>query len=170
MARVRRREARDLNVVPHQVVWRGQRVKLPLKEFFLGVPARPPAQNTAHLQIFAQNVPHHVGRPHPLGRAFVVGTAGGMHMVIAREPVPLGQVDPALKLKPLMRIAPGWHRKPTGLGQILGPACELHVVITGRKRDRFTVGSVNLRMKKEIRGQPLALRRVDPAQAIANQE
>ncbi len=97
MAGVRRREAGDLDVVAHQVVGGRQRVDLALEELLLGIPARPPRQHAADVQVLAQDVPPHVLGLDALGRALVVRAAGRVDVMIARVPVHLGQVDPALE-------------------------------------------------------------------------
>ena len=99
---VRGGEARDLDVVAHQVFGGRQRVHLAVEELLLGVPARAPGQHAADVEVLAQDVPHHVVGLDALGRALVVGAAGGVDVVVAREPVHLRQVDPALEREDLV--------------------------------------------------------------------
>ena len=108
MAGVRRGKARDFDVVAHQVFGGGERVDLALEELLLGVPARPPAQHAADVQVLAQDVPPHVLGLDALGRAFVVGTARRVDVVVAGEPVHRRQVDPALELERLMMGLASW--------------------------------------------------------------
>src|SRR4029077_17058202 len=60
--RVARGEAGALHVVTHEVLLGRKLVVLTLEECLLEIPARSPAQHRAHLQILAQNIPHHVLR------------------------------------------------------------------------------------------------------------
>src|SRR4051794_2398713 len=89
-------EAADLDVVPHDVVLRRKLVHCPFKELLLVVPARPPRKHAAHVEVLANDVPHHVGWRNTFGRRFVMRAAGGMHMMIARDPAEISQLDPAL--------------------------------------------------------------------------
>ena len=43
-----------------------------VKKLFLVIPARPPGQHAADVQIFPKDVPHHVFGPDSRGRAFIV--------------------------------------------------------------------------------------------------
>ena len=98
MPRVRGREPADLDVVSHQVVRLRQGVRLPLKELFLGIPARAPGQHAADVQILAQDMPHHVGGTDPFGRAVVMGTPRCVNVMVSRVPEPLGRVNPPPQL------------------------------------------------------------------------
>ncbi len=93
MAGVRRGEAGDLDVVAHQVFGRRERVDLALEELLLGVPARPPRQHAADVEVFAQDVPPHVLGLDPFGRALVMRAAGRVDVMIAGEPVQLREVE-----------------------------------------------------------------------------
>src|SRR5208337_3674255 len=57
MPRVRRRKARDFDIVAHHVFGCGERVDLALEELLLGVPARTPAQHAANIKVLAQDMP-----------------------------------------------------------------------------------------------------------------
>ena len=103
VAGVRRGEAGDLDVVAHQVVGGRKRVDLAVEELLLGVPARAPGQHAADVEVFAQDVPPHVLGLDALGRALVMPAAGGVDVVVAGIPAHLGQVDPALELKRLLK-------------------------------------------------------------------
>ena len=102
VAGVRRRKPRNLDVVPHQVIASRQRVDLAVEELLLGVPARAPGKNAADIQVFTQNVPPHVVGLDSFSRALIVSAAGGMDVVVAREPAQLGEMNPAFELKRLL--------------------------------------------------------------------
>ncbi len=99
MPGVRRGKAAHLDVVPHQVIGPRQVRDFPLEVLLLRVPAGTPAQHAADVQILPDDVPHHVGRRHPFGRAVVVCTAGRMHVMVARIPVPRRRMNPALEVE-----------------------------------------------------------------------
>ena len=90
-------EAGDLHVVPHHIVFGRELVDFALKEFLLVIPAWPPRQNATNVEVFAENVQHHVRGSHAFGRGFVVGTAGSVDMMIAAIPAAVGQLDPAFE-------------------------------------------------------------------------
>src|SRR5207253_2340163 len=95
------REARHLDIIAEQVVWRRQLVDLAIEVALLVIPARPPAQTAADVEVLAKNVPDHVRRRDTFGRAFVMGAAGGVHMVVPRIPSFRRRMDPALKTERL---------------------------------------------------------------------
>ena len=101
---------------------------LALEEVLLGVPAGAPAQDAADIEVLAQDVPPHVLGLHPLGGALVMGTAGGVDVVVAGEPVLARQVNPPLELERLDVPARPGHRDGPGLRPVLGPAGVLDLV------------------------------------------
>ena len=60
------------------------------------IEARAPGEVGADFYIFAEAVAHHIGGMNAFGGLFVVGTAGGMNMMVAGPPAELRWVDPAL--------------------------------------------------------------------------
>ena len=78
-----RAEAGDLDVVAEQVGALRDGVDLAGEELLLEVEARAPGQVAADLQVFAQDVAHHVLGVDALGRVGVVGAAGGVDVVVA---------------------------------------------------------------------------------------
>ena len=143
---------------------------LAAEELLLGVPARPPRQHAADVEVLAQDMPPHVLGLDPFGRALVVRAAGGMHVMVAGEPVHLGEVDPALEPERLaMRLGLRYRDRPR-LDQVFRPACQLDVVPAGRQRDRLAALAIDLGMEKEIRREPAAGRRIHPAHPVAKDE
>ena len=53
----------------------------------------------ADLEVLAEDVAHHVGRMHSLGRVGVVGAAGGVDVVVAGDPAEPRGIDPAADLE-----------------------------------------------------------------------
>src|SRR5215510_12258744 len=99
VAAMRRREARNLEVVTHQVLARRELVVFGLEELFLEVITRPPGQHAADVERLAQNVADHVLRHHALRRAFVMHAPGGVDVMIARIPAELRDVDPPFEFE-----------------------------------------------------------------------
>src|SRR6266550_3702110 len=83
MPRVLTGEAGDLDVIPHEVVLRRKLVHGSFEELLLVIPTGTPRENAADVEVFAYDVPHHVGRRDAFGRGFVVSAAGGVDMMIA---------------------------------------------------------------------------------------
>src|SRR5262245_50648806 len=94
MAGVRRWKTADLDVVPHKVIRPRKGRRLPLEVLLLRVPARPPAQHAADVEVFAKNVPQHVGGRDALGRAVVVSTPSRVNVMIAGVPAASRRMRP----------------------------------------------------------------------------
>ena len=167
---MRRGESGDLHVVPHQVLGRGELVDRTIEELLLGVPARPPAQDAADVQVLSQDVPPHVVGLDALGRALVVGAAGRVDVVIARVPLHRRQVDPTLQLEVLAMGRPLGHGHGPLEDAVLGAAGVLDLELSGREEDRLAVGPVDLGVEEEIGGEAAARRRVDAAELVADDE
>ena len=73
----------DLHVVADPIFSGRQLVVFAFEERLLEVPAGAPGQDAADLQVFAQDVPHHVLWIDAFGGTFIVGAAGRMDMVVA---------------------------------------------------------------------------------------
>src|SRR5205085_3297445 len=95
---------------------------LRLEVALLVIPARPPAQAAADVEILTQDVAHHVFRGHALRRALVVGTAGGVDVVIAAVPAPGPREHPALQLEALGVRRRGGHGDLAALDEVLRAA------------------------------------------------
>src|SRR4051794_3958892 len=92
-----RRVARDFDVVSDAILGRRDAVVFPLEERLLEIPAGPPGEDASNLEVFAQDVAHHVLRVDAFGWTFVVGAAGGVDVVIAGIPAQLRRIDPPLE-------------------------------------------------------------------------
>ena len=100
-----RPEARHLDVVAEEVRGPADVVGLAGEKSLLEIEARAPREAAADLEIFPHAVAEHVGRHHSLGGALVVGTAGGVDVVIPRPIAMARRIDPA----------------PDGIAQLGGP-------------------------------------------------
>ena len=72
--------------VPMPAVGRGETMWFALEVALLVIPARPPAQTAADVEVLAENVPHHVLGRDALGGTLVVGAAGRVDVVVAGIP------------------------------------------------------------------------------------
>src|SRR5262245_38559496 len=130
MAAMRRRKARNLKVVTHQVLARRKLVVFGLEELFLEVITRPPGQHAADVERLAQNVPDHVLRHHALRRAFVMHAPGGMDVMIARITAELRDVDPQFEFeRQRLRLV---YFNRFGLGDVFRPARVFYRVFARR--------------------------------------
>ena len=109
MARMRRRKSGHLHIVAHQVLGLRKLVQVSLKELFLVIPTGAPRQHTAHVQVFAQNMPHHVFRCHTFSRRFVMRASRGVHMMVTRVPAKISQLDPSFEPKGFPMSRGIWH-------------------------------------------------------------
>ena len=159
-------KAGDLDVVAEQIRKLGDGVDFAGEELFLIIETRPPSEVGADFEVFAEAVPHHVRRVDALGGIFVMGTPGGVDVVIARPPAHQRRVDPALHLKRLGDVR-GANGEGAGLRDRLGASIIANGVGAARQFHVFAVGAVDLRVKMKVRRKPLGLRRIDAAQLVA---
>ena len=164
-----RREAGDFDVIPHHVAAGRKAVRLSFEESFLEIPARAPAQHLADVQVFAQDVAHHVLRIDALARFLVVSASGGVDVVVSRVPAHLRGINPALELEPNL-LRPGLDLNLLSPFSILGSPRALDGIVARRQQDGLPVRPVNLRVKREIRRESLDLRRVNAPQRIVDHE
>jgi hypothetical protein len=163
-------EPAHLDVVLEDGERLGQLVRDGLEELPLVVVARPPGEAAADVQPLPLHVEEHVLRQHPLGRGRVVGTAGGVDVVVAAEPPGVGRGDPPLQLDGDL-VRPGGrdlflpHHQP-----VLGAAAVHHRELARRQEDRVPVGPVDLLLEEQVRGEPLRLRREDVAGGVGERE
>ena len=151
MAGMGGREARNFHVVTHQVVVRGKLVILAFEVLFLVVPAGPPGEDAGHVQVFAKCLPPHVPGTNPLLRALIVTATGGMDMMVQAVPAQVGHMHPALELKGGLVLGGGsGNVQLSVLQQVLRSTGVLDLIVSGREIDGFSVGPIDLRMKKEI--------------------
>ena len=101
-----RAEAADLDVVLEHGQRLAQAVGPRAEEPALEVVARAPGQDAADVQPLALDLEEHVLRLDALGRVGVVGTAGGVDVVVAAEEAVGRRVDPALEPDVERRLAP----------------------------------------------------------------
>ena len=169
MSALVRAEAGDLDVVAQHVGMNGNLVVFAGEELLLIIEARPPRQVRADLQVFAENVPHHVLRVDALGRVCVVRAAGGVDVVVAGDVAKLHRVNPPLDLE-IEALRGLRNRDLARLLHGLRTAIELDNVIALRQTNRLAIHAIDLRMKREVRREALGLRGVDAALRVANDE
>ncbi|NBP24195.1 MAG: hypothetical protein EBU81_06515, partial [Proteobacteria bacterium] len=157
MARIVGSETADLDIVAQQIGPPADRIIRPGEELLLVVEARAPGEIGPDLQVLAQHMAHHVHGVDSLGGFFIVGAAGGMDVVVARDPTLGGGIDPPLHLEaPAVGPASG-HLEFPALHHRLGAPGELHRIPAGGQAERFAVAAIDLGMEEEVGGQPLRL-------------
>ena len=132
---MRRGEAADFDVVPHHIVGAGKLRDFALEILLLRVPAGAPRQHAADVQVFTHDLPHHVGRGDAFGRAVVMGTAGCVHVMVARVPMLVRRVHPTRQLEfgglgRFIRL----HAQRLVLDQVFRSAGVFDFVVAGRKK------------------------------------
>ncbi len=168
---MRRRKTAHFDVVPHHVVRAGKLRDFALEVLLLRVPARTPRQHAADVQVFADDLPHHVGRGHAFGGAVVVGAAGGVHVMVARVPMLVRRVHPTgqLKFGRLRRLV-RLHVQRLVLDQVFRSAGVFDFVVARRKQQRLAIGPINLVVEEEIGRQTPCPVRIDAIQFVAHDE
>ncbi len=151
MPRVGRREARDLDVVPHDVVIGGKLVHLTVEELLLVVPTRSPRQHAADVEVLAEDVPHHVGRRDALSGALVVRASCRVDVVVAGSPTLSGKMNPPREMELLAMLRALRNGDLALLDVVFRAARGLHRVVAGRQTHGLAVGAVHLVMEEEVR-------------------
>ena len=164
-----RAEAGDLDVVAQHVGVEGNLVVLAGEELLLVVEARPPSEVRADLQVFAQDVPHHVRRMDALGRVGVMRAAGGVDVMVAGDVAELHRVNPPLDLE-VEALRGLRHADLARLLHRLRAAVELKRVIAFGQTNRLAVHAIDLRMKREVGREALGLRGMHTALRVADDE
>src|SRR5687768_17409392 len=113
---------------------------------------------------------HHVGGVYAFGRVRVMGAAGGVNVVIAGPPAGFGRVDPALEGEGGRLIFLTADLDLRSPGKVFGTAGVFDRVLAPGEFDRLAVGAIDLRMKREVRGEALGLRGVDVTLLVAEDE
>src|SRR5262245_45005914 len=170
MAGVSAGEAADLDVVAHDVVFGREFVDGALEELLLVVPAGTPGEYAADIEVFADDVPHHIGRSDAFSGGFVVGAAGGVDVVIAGNPAEVGELDPALHAERFARFGCGGNSDGLLEIEVFGAAVVGNFVFAGREEDFFAVTAINLSVKEEVGGQATRLRWIDAVVRVAKHE
>ena len=83
MAGVLAGEAANLDVVAHDLVLQRELVDGAFEELLLVIPTRTPGEDAPDIEVFADDVPHHVGGGDAFGGGLVMGAAGGVNVMIA---------------------------------------------------------------------------------------
>ena len=156
MARLVGAKPGNLDIVAEQIGELGDNIVFAGEELFLIVETRPPSKVGTDLEVLAEAVAHHVRCVDAFGGIFIVGTTGGVDVVIARPPAHQGRIDPALYLKRLrcIRVADG---NGPGLRDRLGAAIKANGVGAPRQFHVFAVGTIDLRMKMKVGCKPFGL-------------
>jgi hypothetical protein len=164
-----RTKSGHLDVIPKQVGVLGDLVDFAREELLLIVEARAPSQVGADLQILTQTVAHHVRRMNTLRRVRVMRASCRVNVVIAGPPARRRGINPALDLE---IQAPGFGRYldcPL-LRYRFRSAREPDIVTSLRQAEDFSIGPINLRMKREVRRQPFRLGGMDPVLFVTDLE
>ncbi len=165
---VLRGEAGDLDVVAHQVVALREFVDVAGEELFLVVPARSPREHATDVEVFAENVPHHVFRLDALAGHVVVLAAGGVDVVVAGEPAVVGKLNPPLEPKRLFLVFVRADGDFAFLDAVFRTAGVGHLVFAGWQTHRLTAIAIDLVVKEHVGRQPAGPRRVNAAQRVAD--
>ena len=163
-----RREARDLEVVPHQPVGRRQRVIASAEVLLLVIVGRSPCQYRGDVERLSRDLRPHVFRPHAFGRVLVVRASGGVDVVISGEVAVAGGIDPAGELDGQL-LGTG-HRDPPRLGDVFRAAGNRDAECAGRQADALAVRAVDLRLEEEVGRQTLGDVRIDAFLIVAHEE
>src|SRR3989442_34365 len=139
-----RREAGDFDVVPHHVTAGRKAVRLSFEESFLEIPARAPGQHVADVQVFAQDVAHHVLRIDTLARFLIVSASGGVDVVVSRVPAHPGGINPALELESNL-LRPVLDLNLLSPFSIIRSPRALDGIVARGQQDRLPVRPVNFR-------------------------
>src|SRR5262245_22319842 len=99
VAAMTRGEARNLNVIAHQVIGGRKLVDFALEELLLIVIARSPRKHRSDIESFAQNMTHHILWEDSLSRTFIMRAPGGVNMMIPRIPAKGSGINPPLKFE-----------------------------------------------------------------------
>src|SRR5205823_1727686 len=116
------------------------------------------------------DVQEHVLSKYALGRIGVVGTTGGVDVVVGGIEKKKGGVDPAFELHV--------NRGLTLLGNshlalklaIFRAAAITHDELTGRQQHGAAVMAIDLLLEEKVGGEALGLRRIDMARFVAEGE
>src|SRR5438128_574209 len=124
------------------------------EKLLLKIETRTPGEVATDFEVFAQAMAHHINRRHAFGRFGVMRTARGMNVMVPRPPAQFRGINPALHLKrSCLRFT--FHRDRPILDQRFWSARKFHGISSVRQPNCFAIATVNLRMKSEIRSQPL---------------
>ena len=167
MAERLRAEAADLDVVLHQRQRLAALVGRRREELPLMIEARAPRQHAADIEPLAFDLPEHVRRIHAFGRRRVVRAAGRVDVMVAAVEAARRRIDPALEPHGDFRAEDRPSCPPARRGNrhgaldppILGPAAVEHRELAGRQQHVLAVRTIDVLLEKQIRRQPLRLRR-----------
>jgi len=70
-----------------------------LKIIFLEIPTGAPSEDTSDLKVLAKYMAHHCVRFNTLCGGIIMGTTGGMNVVVTGDPSSVRKLDPTLQFK-----------------------------------------------------------------------
>src|SRR6266849_1781017 len=143
---------------------------VPGEKLLLVVIIRSPSQYRADVHALSANLTDHVVRQHALGRVLIMSAARRMDVVVARIPAIFRWISPSLELELDFRWPFRIDCEFFLLRQVLRAAGVSYGVLAFGQAQGFSVRSVNLRLKKEIRSKPLGGVRIKTILFIANNE
>src|SRR5205823_4333386 len=103
-----------------------------------------------HVQPFALDVQEHVLGKDALGWIGVMGTAGGVNMVVAAVEAKVIGVDPALQLDADVGVALFRNGDRALKLPVLGPSAIAHRELAWWQQDRAAVMAVDLLLKEKV--------------------
>ena len=139
-------EARHFDVITQQVRIARDAVDFAAEELFLIIETGAPGEVGAHLQVFPNTMPEHVGRMHTLGGFHIMCATGGVDVMVAGPPARFGRVDPALDLEG-GAFQFGSHHQFLSAGDRFGSARKLDLVGAFRQAQNLAILTVDLGMK-----------------------
>ena len=160
-------KTRNFDVVAKEIGVLRDFIHRAAKELLLIIKARTPGEIGADLQVLPDAVAEHVGRMHAFGRLDVMSAAGGVNVMVARPPTELRRINPAFDLEAGALQLPGDDDRLLA-GDRFRPARKLHRVAPLWQTHRFPISPIDLRMKREVRRQPLGLGRIDALLRVAD--
>src|SRR5262249_50834463 len=111
----------------------------------------------------------HVLRKNTFRGLFIVGAAGSVDVMIPGVPTKFGGINPALEPEgDFERLR--FNLEGLMLVNIFGTARVFDDVFTRGKQDAFTIGTIDLRMKEEVRSEALGLRGIDALEFVPDEE
>src|SRR5437667_160447 len=143
---------------------------VPGEKLLLVVIIRSPSQYRADVHALAANLTDHVVRQHALGRVLIMSAARRMDVVVAGIPAIFRWISPSLELELDFRWPFLIDCEFFLLRQVLRAARVSYGVLAFGQAQGFSVRSVNLRLKKEIRSKALGGVRIKTILLVANNE
>ena len=127
--------------------------------------AGAPVQHRTDAERFAEDMTHHVLRPHTLSRTLVMRAPRGMDVMVARVPPVRRRINPSAQSKVQRggRLVDGYRSR---FRNVFGTTPARDGKFAGRKPDRLTVCPIYLLLEKEIRSEALRSRGIHATEFV----